>query len=211
MDRPATDARTDADRRTGIAALTAGVLLAAALGLSLVVDAQRPDLTVTNAPAFAFFLACWIGGAGALVLAVRGLGSGSRTGDLPRAGRVGRRLSLAGACLLTVFGAVHLLTWLSTGTPVEASFWLFLVGFVLLIAGAVPLALGLRRSGGAGGWWATVLVAGGGAVVAVLSQAPWHELGLFTFFGSWAALGLRLLTRGARSGADPAVRGTGIR
>lgn len=45
----------------------------------------------------------------------------------------------------------------------------------------------------------------------MLTQAPWHGLGLFTFFGSWGALGLRLLTRGVRAGAHPVARSAGLR
>ena len=91
------------------------------------------------------------------------------------------------------------MTAVATGTPLEASFWLFLLGFLLLIVGSVPLALGLRRSGALGGWWAAVLVAGGGALLAMATLSPWHEVGLFTFDAAWAALGLRLVAVSRRS------------
>jgi hypothetical protein len=78
------------------------------------------------------------------------------------------------------------------GAPAEESFLFFAVGLLLLGIGAVPLALGLRRSGPGGGWIA-VLVAAAGALVALGAAAdPWHDLGLFVFFGAWIALGPRL-------------------
>ena len=95
--------------------------------------------------------------------------------------------------MLTTFALVVLATALLTGTPLEASFLLFLVGFLLIIAGSVPLALGLRRSGAFGRWWVAVLVAGAGALAGVVAESPVHELGLFTFDAAWAALGVRLL------------------
>lgn len=71
---------------------------------------------------------------------------------------------------------------------------MFLLGFLLLIVGSVPLALGLRRSPAVGRWWAAVLVAGAGALIAMGTLSPWHELGLFTFDAAWAVLGVRVLT-----------------
>jgi hypothetical protein len=108
-------------------------------------------------------------------------------------GRVLLPSTLAGAALLVAFGAVALVTALVGGAPAEWSFLLFAVGLLLLLLGAVPLARGLRPT--LPGWWTAVLVAGLGAAVALLAEAdPWHDLGLFLFFGAWAVLGLRLLS-----------------
>lgn len=186
------------DRRTGAAALTAGVLMFVSVATELIWNVQRPDGSVSNLPVFVLFLAGFALGAAALAMALHGLGRGGTGAALTRAGRIGRGLSLTGAGLVTVFAVVHLGTGLATGTPLEASFWAFFLGFLLLIAGAVPLALGLRRSPVVGGWWVAVLVAGIAAAVAMFTQAPLHEIGLFTFDAAWAALGLRLLS--ARAG-----------
>lgn len=182
------------DRRTGAAALTAGVLLFVSVATELLWNVQRPDGSVSDLPGFVLFLGGFGLGTVALGTALHGLGRGRTGAALSRAGRIGRGISLTGAGLLTVFAVVHLGTGLATGTPLEASFWAFFLGFLLLIAGAVPLALGLRRSPLGGGWWAAVLVAGIAAAVAMSTAAPWHEIGLFGFDAAWAALGLRLLS-----------------
>lgn len=188
------------DRRTGAAALAAGVLMFVSVATELIWNVQRPDGSVFNTPVFVLFIAGFGLGTAALGVALHGLGRGGVA--LFRAGRVGRAVSMAGAALLTAFAVLYLATGLVTGTPLETAFWLFLLGFLLLIVGSIPLALGLRRSAVVGRWWAAVLVAGAGALVAMLTLAPWHELGLFTFDAAWAALGMRLLTsRSASAGA----------
>jgi hypothetical protein len=187
--------QTVADRRTGRAAVAAGVLLSASVAAELLWAVQRPDGAVTNLGGFALYLLAWTAGAVALVVALLGLGgTGSAAGPLSRSGRIGCGIALTGAGLLVAFGAVGLLTALVRGAPAEWSFLLFAVGLLLMLVAAVPLALGLRRAGGVGGWWVTVLVAGAGALVALGAAVdPWHDLGLFVFFAAWAVLGLRLL------------------
>jgi hypothetical protein len=183
------------DRRTGGAAVAAGVLLFASVAAELVRPVQRPDGTVTDMSGFALYLTGWTLGATALVVALLGLRRAA--GPLGRTGRIGFAVGLAGAALFAAFGGVALGTALLDGAPAEWSFLLFAVGLLLMLVGAVPLALGLRRVGGLGRWWATVLVAGAGALVALGAAGdPWHDLGLFVCFGSWAVLGLRLLVRG---------------
>ena len=184
------------DRRTGPAALAAGVLMFVSVATELIWNVQRPDGSVFNTPVFVLFIAGFGLGTAALGVALHGLGRGGVV--LSRTGRAGRATSLAGAAFLTAFAVGYLATGLVTGTPLETAFWLFLLGFLLLILGSIPLALGLRRAAVVGRWWAAVLVAGAGAFVAMLTLSPWHELGLFTFDAAWAALGLRLL---AASGA----------
>ena len=135
-------------------------LLFASVAAELVRPVQRPDGTVTNLPGFALYLIAWTAGALALVVALHGLGGvGSAAGPLPRSGRIGRAVALAGAALLVGFGAIGLGSALVTGAPAEWSFLLFAVGLLLMVVAAVPLALGLRRAGGLGGWWGAVLVA----------------------------------------------------
>jgi hypothetical protein len=184
-------APTTFDRRTGTAAVIAGVAMLLSVAAELVWQVQRPDGSVSSMPGFVTYLVTFAIGAAALTIAVHGL---SRTTTDSRAGRIGGRLSIAGAALLTAFAVLFLGTAAATRTPLEASFWLFLLGFLLLIVGSVPLALGLRRSGAVGRWWIAVLIAGAGALVGILAESAVHEVGLFTFDAAWAALGLRMLT-----------------
>jgi len=176
-----TTAPTTTDRRTGIAAVAAGLLLFASVAAELLRPVQRPDGTVTDLPGFLVYMSLWTVGAAALAVAIHGLG-----------GRIGRAISLAGAGLLTAFGATGLVTAMASGAPAEESFLLFAVGLLLLALGAVPFGLGLRVR--LGGWWTAIPVSGLAAAVALLAEAdPWHDLGLFAFDAAWLALGLRLL------------------
>ena len=179
------------DRRTAAAAIAAGVLLFASVAAETVRPAQEPDGSVTDIAGFALYLTGWTLGAAALLVALLGLGDRTHS----RAGRIGRAVALAGATLLLAFGAVGLVSALVDGAPAEWSFLLFAVGLLMLVAGSVPLALGLRRTGDLGGWWVAVLVAGAGGLVALGAEAdPWHDLGLFLFDAAWVAVGLRLLS-----------------
>lgn len=200
----------DIDRRTGAAAVAAGSLMFGSVATELVWNAQAPDGSVTNWPAMLLFLGGFLVGSAALTVAVHGLGRGRTGTALPRSGLVGRAISLAGSVLLTAFTVLHLATALATGTPLEASFWLFLLGFVLLFLGSVPLALGLRRSGAVGRWWPAVLVAGTGVLVALTTQEPWHELGLFTFDAAWIAAGSGLLAESRRRPATTPTAGAPV-
>ena len=188
-------------RRTGLAATAAGALLFVSVAAELVWPVQRPDGSLTEPALFVAYVTAWVVGAGALLLALRDVG-GAPDGSPPnlrRGGRIGRRLSLAGAALLLAFGAVALASALATGAPAEAAFLLFALGMLLTIVGQAMLAFGLRRSGALGGWWASLLVAALGALVAVVAVAdPWHDLGMFAFDAAWVALGVRLLI-GARA------------
>jgi hypothetical protein len=179
--------------RTGAAAVVAGTLLLVSVAGELLWNVQRPDGSVINTAGFAGYLGVFLVGTVALVVAVHGTDGlvASRTG------RVGRALTLGGAASLAAFTALYLGSGLISDRPVEALFWLLLLGFLLIIAGAVPLALGMRRSGAVGPWWTAVLVAGAGALVAMSTQSPWHEVGLFTFDAAWVALGLHLLRTAA--------------
>jgi hypothetical protein len=176
------------DRRTGTAAVAAGLLLSASVAAELVRPVQRSDGSVTDLPGFLGYVALWTLGAAALVVAIHGLGTDSR------AGAIGRGLALAGAGLLTAFGAVGLITAAVGGAPAEESFLLFAVGLLLLVLGAVPFTLGLGSR--LGGWRTAVLAAGAGGAVALLAEAdPWHDLGLFVFDAAWIVVGLHLVAR----------------
>lgn len=184
-----TEPTATADRRTGAAAVAAGCLLFASVAAELVRPVQQPDGTVLDRAGFALYLGAWVLGAAALVVALLG-----RPGPLPRAGRIGRRICLAGAVLLLGFGVVALATGVVGGAPLEASFLLFALGLLLLGIGAVPLAFGLRRTGALGAWWPAVLGVTAGVLVALGATAdPWHDLGLFAVDASLIVVGVRLL------------------
>ena len=180
-------------RRTGIAAVSAGVLLFGSVAGELVHRVQRPDGTVTEPVLFAVLLIAWIMGSAALVVAISGISAATDQRDGRR--RVaGRRTSVAGAGLLCAFGLAVLVAGLVSGQPVEASFLLFALGLLLTAVGHAMLALGLRRTRVVGRWWPAPLVAAGGALAAVLVFSdPWHDLALFTFDATWVALGVHLL------------------
>jgi hypothetical protein len=180
-------------RRTGIAAVSAGVLLFGSVAGELVHRVQRPDGTVTEPVLFAVLLSAWTLGAAALMVAIAGI---SATTDQRDRGRrvAGRRTSLVGAGLLCAFGLAVLVAGLVSGQPVEASFLLFALGLLLTAVGHTMLAIRLRRTGAIGRWWPALLVAAGGALAAVLVFSdPWHDLALFTFDAAWVVLGARLL------------------
>jgi hypothetical protein len=175
------------DRRTGVAAVAGGLLLAASVAAELVHPVQSADGTVVSSTLFAGYLGVWTLGAAALLVAHLQL---RRT--LSGIGRVGAVVSMVGTGLLFAFGLVVVGSALVTGAPLEASFLAFAVGLLLVAVGSVLLGLGLRRSGAVRGWWPVPLVAAAGALVALLVE-QWHDLGLFVLFAAWIALGLAVL------------------
>ncbi len=139
-------------------------------------------------------------GAGAIALTVTlpSLRELHRTagGSLSRAGRAGFATALAGSALQVAFAAVATVLEAVTSRSPDAAFALFGIGFLLLIAGSVMLALALRRTGLVGSAWAFPLIAAAGGLLANVAVAdPYHDIGLFAFFSGWLALGLRLAGR----------------
>ena len=85
----------------------------------------------------------------------------------------------------------------------RASAALFALGFLSLIVGQILLALGLRRGRLVGKGWVVPLAGIAAALLAITTAAdPYHDLGLFLYFGSWVVLGGVVL---ARSSGRPAV------
>jgi hypothetical protein len=158
-------------------AVAGGLLLAGSVAAELVHPVQASDGAVLEPVPFALYLLAWVAGAALLVRAAAGL---------PR--RTARALAVIGAALLTVFGAVVLVTGLA-GRPLEASFLAFALGLLLAAAGALTGGIAARRP--------LLVVAGVGALVALLAPGdPWHDLGLLGFCLAWAADGaLRLRNR----------------
>ena len=188
-----------ADRRAGGAAVAGGLLLAASVGAELVHPVQESDGTVLAPALYAGYVVAWTLGAVALLVALLGVDADT----LPRVGRIGRGIAVAGAALLVAFGAVGLVTGVATGVPAEWSFLLFAVGLLLFLVAAVPLALGLRRAGRPPLAWVAVLVTGAGVAIALgIEDDPWHDVGLFVFCGAWIVLGLGILSRRAPTTAE---------
>jgi hypothetical protein len=193
-------------RRAGAAALAAGVLLFASVAAELVHPVQERDGTVAEPATFVLYAMCWVIGSLALVAAIHGMRLSEPADGLrrPRVYVFGRRLSLAGAALLLAWGVVALVTAISTGKPLEASFVLFGLGLLLSMIGNVVLGLSLRRSAFLGHSWALLVVAGAGALVAVtVFVDPWHDVGMFTFDAAWAALGVRLIAAAKGAAGTP--------
>lgn len=137
------------------------------------------------------------------LLALQGLhqAAGER---LSRSGRIGTRVSVAGAALLVAFGTVvgdhranHRGTSRSVICPVRARVpadsgwphrpgpWTATRRRVAILVGCPPVA------------------AGGALVAIVVFVDPWHDLGLFTFNATWVLLGAHLMRR-ARQATAPA-------
>ena len=72
---------------------------------------------------------------------------------------------------------------------------------LLLIVGQVLVAFGFRRAGLPERVWLFPLVGAVGLVLGIAVAAdPFHDIGLFVFFGSWVALGIILLACGLAGG-----------
>ena len=178
--------------RTGRAAATAGVLMVAGVEGEWLLNPQRNDGTVTDKPEFVLLLVVSTLGFVLLSLAVRGLRreSARRT----RSARVGAAMSLVGAGMLVVFGALVLVTGVVSGSPLEASFLAFALGLLLLSIGQVVWGLSLRRQSPAPGVWQMLLVAGVMAFASIaIPLDPWHDVSLVAMFLAWSVIGVLLL------------------
>lgn len=189
-------------RKSGVAAMAAGALIFIGAAGDIVVSAQDADGTITNRPLFAFYVGAFIAGFALLARALMGLKAmhDSSGETLPRSGRVGTKVSVAGASLIAASGAGTLATGLMSGTPAEGFFALFGLGMLLIIGGHIALSVGLRRAGVLRSWWAMPLIAAVAALVAVgVPLDPWHDLGLVAFELAWVVFGAELVRRASRS------------
>lgn len=186
--------------RHGRAALAVGPLLILSTGVELVYRVQEPDGTVVEPVIFTLLITLWGLGmlcVGAAALDVRGLHREAAE-SLSRVGRIGVRLVVVGSALQVLFASVVGVTAAAAGKPLEASFVLFGLGFLLLIVGGVLLGAGTWRAGVVPPAAAPLWVGAGAALLAiVVFTDPWHDIALFVFAGAWSALGVILLTRAA--------------
>jgi hypothetical protein len=182
---------------TGIAAIAAG------LGYF---GGQAGELVFGSPSKGAGILFVVLGGIGlaALAAALWGL---RRVLAHPRRVRVGLHIALVGAVLLVIFAVQTVIQVARTGHVPEV-FALFGLGMLLVIAGQLLFASGLRTVVGAA--WPLPIVAALGAVVALSTDVylavgsrhlpSTHDIGLFVFEAAWVALGAALLVsrRGLR-------------
>jgi len=107
-----------------------------------------------------------------------------------RAGRMGRRLLVGGCALQMLFGLVYGGTAAIDGEPAEASFVLFLLGFLAIFVGGVVwgralLRTGLARLAGAGVLATAVL----GFLAIAVGADPFHDMFLLTSYAAWVLVG----------------------
>lgn len=179
----------EGERRTGVAAVLAGLLFFAGQAGELVFGSPSRVVDVL------FVVLAGIGllALGIAVWGLRGLTSSTR------AGRVGWWLAITGAGLLTLFAVQAAVSVVRNG-HVPENFLLFLLGFLLLVVGQVLFARNLRQHVGWG--WLMPLFAAAGLIVALTATeglGPTHDIGLFIFEAAWVALGLAVMRSATRS------------
>lgn len=120
-----------------------------------------------------------------------------------RAGRVGRGLVLTGCALQLLFALAYGASAVVMGEPLEASFVLFLLGFLALLVGGTLWGRALWREPrlrlAGGGFLATAVL---GFLAIAVGADPFHDIALLGSYASWMVIGLGL-ERAAR-GADQA-------
>jgi len=189
--------------RTGRAAAAAGVLMTAGVEGEWLLNPQRDDGTITDKPEFALLLVLSTIGFGLLVAAVRGLRREADRRTKPA--RVGARMSLIGAVLLALFGAMVLVTGVLSGSPLEVSFLAFALGLLLLSIGQILWGMSLRRQSPAPGAWQLLVLAGVTAFATIaIPLDPWHDVSLVAMFLTWSAIGVLLLRYRTISAVAPA-------
>jgi hypothetical protein len=166
--------------------MAAGPLLMTGVGLELAFS----DWAKTGS-GFALTMLAAVAGTVCMAVAVRGLRRVYAPGA-PRPRRIGLALMLAGALLHVAFIAIHAATGAITGTPLEASFLLFALGFLCLFVGGAMTAASLRRHDRS--MAAAVGVGALCGLLAILVDVdPWHDVALLASYASWVAVGALLL------------------
>ncbi len=122
-----------------------------------------------------------------------------------RAGRVGRRLLLSGCALQMLFALVYGGSAVIDGEPAEASFLLFLLGFLAIFVGGVVWGPALLRAGLAHlagvGVLATAVL---GFLAIAVGADPFHDLFLLSSYAAWVLVG-----RGLDAPARPTTKRSG--
>ncbi len=179
-------------QRTGASAIAAGLLLFASVFAEYLFSAEN-DGKVTNVPVLSLYIAGFVAGTAALILALNGLRLLAAHTSLRRAGRVGFWTAIGGATLLLLFATQALVSTAATGDE-PGGFVLFGLGFLLLVGGQIVVGLSILRVGAARATGRLLVLASAAAVIAVAVPAdPFHDLGLFLFDAAWIGIGFGLL------------------
>ena len=179
-------------QRTGTSAITAGLLLFASVFAEYLFSAEN-DGKVTNVPVLSLYIAGFVAGTAALIVALNGLRVLPAHASLRRAGRVGFWTAIGGATLVLVFADQALVSTAATGDE-PGGFVLFGLGFLLVVGGQIAAGLSVLRAGAARATGSLLLLASAAAVIAVAVPAdPFHDLGLFLLDAAWIGIGLGLL------------------
>ena len=120
-------------QRTGTSAITAGLLLFASVFAEYLFSAEN-DGKVTNVAILSLYIAGFVAGTAALIVALNGLRVLPAHASLRRAGRVGFWTAIGGATLLLLFALQALVSTAATGNE-PGGFVLFGLGFLLLVGG----------------------------------------------------------------------------
>ncbi len=115
----------------------------------------------------------------------------------------GRRVVLAGCALQVSFATVYGATAFD-GDPLEASFVLFMLGFITLLVGGLLWASRLRRkTGGRLASAGLLAVAVLGALAMIVGSDPFHDVFLVSSYAAWVVVGRGFDTlRGALTSRD---------
>jgi len=115
----------------------------------------------------------------------------------------GQRLVLAGCLLQISFATIYGATALD-GEPLEASFVVFMLGFIALLVGGILWASRLRRTTGGGLAAAGLLaVAALGALAMLVGSDPFHDVFLVSSYAAWVVVGRGFDSlQGAHTGRD---------
>jgi hypothetical protein len=108
-----------------------------------------------------------------------------------RGGRVGRRVLLIGCGLQVLFALAYGVTTLVSGEPNEASFVLFLAGFLAQLVGGIVWWRSMRSEPRLRvtriGVLATAIL---GFLAMAVGGDPFHDVFLLSSYGAWAVVGV---------------------
>jgi hypothetical protein len=181
--------------RTGAAAIAAGVLFALSnLFGDFLLPAERDGDIVHLGLSLVYFVAYGLG-ALALVYALRGLRILLRH-RIARVGSHGLRVATVGAALHVLFAALYAATAAVTGDAADSAFFLYALGFLLLIVGGLMAGFSMIRIQPLRRMGLLLLLTAAAAIVLIVTPAPAHDVGYFVYDAAWILIGLNQLTRG---------------
>jgi len=107
-----------------------------------------------------------------------------------RSGRVGWRLLLVGCSFQALFGVVYGATAAIEGEPMEASFVLFMLGFLAIFVGGLMWGRSLLRGSGSRlAAWGVIATAVLGFLAIAVGMDPFHDVFLLSSYAAWVLVG----------------------